>query len=434
MSRRAILQIPHEPMLFTRSVAYWIQRFESQTLRRPTEVVLPAIGYSGATFDSSVYGPPRHLEPGNRLPDWIRQARDALGSEVKVWASVLPTFESLHLESLSIRNQYGDATGQACPVNNVTQRLMESLLSELQPLSLDGYALDVTYILPNSTASTLQGLSNNCFCEYCSSALELAGWRQGPKPFIGAGNISRLILRRSSEGKGAEHIDPVGAWIRDQDAAALLQASEARGFVTIEDVGRREEAERLLTYLRCRVDVTAQAVRRMTTIPRAAGQKIALILGDAELDLAQGADVGSYIRAEAADEYWLPSVPGSLVTETGCVAVAYLFGRATYFINSLFELLTGADNALGGSGGIEGFIQRLLTATSNAGRVNGLNAGAVFAVELTDFYAGFVGVPLGPEDLVRQVEQLSAGTFGQIVPANVVAQIIESVSLAVPED
>ena len=431
MPKRAVLHIPYEHTLLTQPVEYWIQRFRNVTLREPTEVVLPAISYLGPTFDSSVSGVPRILEAGNRLPDWLRQVRDILGAETPVWGSVTPSMAFMQLQTLMIRDQYGTRFhDQACLTNRVAQGVLGRLTGEMAQIGVSGAVLDCVDITPNSGTNILEGqLQNACFCNDCLTELKISGWRHGERDFIGPGNISRLVLHLTED--GADFIDAPHAWLRDSDATALLQMSEARGFVTDKDTTRREEADRLLQYLRARGKVTATSIRRIGIPIREQGMRYAVILGVDRFDVSQGTDLDFLLDVEAADEYWLPGIDQAEARENSPQILAYLYRRGSYVINNLFEHIAKADETIA-EVGIEAYLQRLVKLVAKAARANRLSASTVFAVEASEEYSGFVGVPLGQEDMVRQVEQLTSGTLGQVVPPAVIEQLITSVNIAVP--
>lgn len=431
MTKRAILHIPHSEMLVTHPFRYWVERFENTSRIRPTEIALPAVGYLGPSFASRVHGFPSTLKHGNLLADWVQQARDVLGADIPIWASIVPAYPFLEVETVMITDQYGIRfDSQACIANPTVQKITDVFLAELIEIGIHGVAFDLTDIFPNSGSNVINNqIQNTCFCPHCLRQLESAGWKQRQRPFLGKGNISRFVLRLTPT--GADHISPRHEWIRDTDAAALVQFSEARGFVD-ETSASIEDAEHILRYLAARGQVTANAVRRLGMPARAHGIKVAAMLGDANFDMTQCTDVASLFSAESASEFWLPSIDSETVQTKGIVAVQYLCGRGPYTLDAFFEQIGKADQSIASSG-VEGFIARILRMSRIMLQANRLTAGAAFTVEWADEYSGFVGTPIGRDDAIMYIERLTSGTLGQIVPRKVIDQIIEQVKLGSPD-
>ena len=323
-------------------------------------------------------------------------------------------------------DQYGTRNAsQVCLTNPTTQKIANFLISEMAEMGLSGIVIDMTDILPNSGATGHVGLINNCFCSSCLKELHIAGWRYGARPFQGKNtNITRLILNLTPT--GADHIDVPHVWLRDNDSSSLLLLAETREFITEEDTIRREEAEKVLDYLRARAQVTAKSLRALTQNAKERGLKVAAILGDECFDLSQGSDVQTLAKLEAADEYWLPSVD-DFSSQAGMSVLSYLYSRGSYSLNNLFEFIHDADDRIVSSG-VESFIQDLLKRLSGMPSRNRLSPSGAFAIEQSENYSGIVGVPLSREDMVRQVEQLAAGTLGQVVPPSVIEQLIATVN------
>lgn len=430
MSKRAILHIPHSDMLNKRTIEYWIDKFSDSCRVSPTEVVLPGVGFLGPNFDSKVYRYPGYLKPGNLLPDWIRLIHKILGNETVVWASIVPGYKFLGVETVMIMDQYGHRFDQACITNPTVQKITDTFVEEMSESGLAGFAFDLTDIYPNSGSNTLKGIQNSCFCSFCAKQLELEGWQHGQRTFVGtdSNNISRFVLRLTET--GADHIEARYEWIRDNDAMTLVQFAEARGFVADEDEAKSiEDAELLLKYLAIRGKVTAKSMRILGNAAREKGMLVSAILGDQYFDMTQCTDLASLIQQDAADQYWLPLIDSEFVEAHGVNAVQYFFSRGTYLVNSFFETVSDADVSIGF--GVDSFITRLLR-TSAMTRSNKLNPGAVLTVEFSDEYTGFVGIPLDQRDVVHFVEGLTKGTLGQVVPRHVIDQIIEQVRLSSP--
>lgn len=428
MSKRSILHIAHAEMLTTQSIKDWIKKFENKTRTSPTEIVLPGVVYQGPTFDSKVYNFHPKLKQGNLLPDWVRQIRQAVGNDIPIWGTIIPEYGFLGVETVMLQDQYGTRFYQACITNPTIQKITDTFIAEMAEFGLAGIAFDLTDIYPNSGSNSIIGIQNSCFCNHCIKQLEVGGWHERQRPFIGRDNITRFVLHLTET--GADHIEPFYYWLRDTDTDGLLQLSEARGFIT-EKERSVEQAEELLHYLLIRGQVTASSARKLGHIASENKLKVAIILGDAEYDMSQSTNLDLLIQSEAANEYWVPAVDAEYVQSKGALVVQYLMGRSTYVLNSLFDHIGGADMIIATSG-IQLFVSRLTGFTNSVMRSNQLNPASMLAVDYSDEYSGAIGVPLDQNDIVRYIEGLTGGTLGQVVPRNIIDQIIDQVRLASP--
>src|SRR5258706_14688926 len=173
MSKRALLHIPHSEMLAALSIKHWIERFENTARTRPTEVILPGVDYLGPTFDSKVYGFPTRLGQGNLLPNWVQQVRELLGNTVPIWASIIPQYPFLEVETVMIQDQYNARLGQACIANPTVQKITDVFLAKIAECGLAGVAFDLTDIYPNGGSESYKGFQNFCFCNYGLKQIEV---------------------------------------------------------------------------------------------------------------------------------------------------------------------------------------------------------------------------------------------------------------------
>jgi hypothetical protein len=158
-------------------VKHWVDRFREFSRRTPTEIVLPALGKQGPTYDSSVHPFPNHfLTATSLLPSWIRDAREIVGEKGSVWVLVDPALEFMKNGSLWLRNQYFDELPQACINNSVVQSVLHDFILELSSIGgIDGIALDLTDAYPNAGTSGYEGIMVHCFCDHCSRDLREMG-------------------------------------------------------------------------------------------------------------------------------------------------------------------------------------------------------------------------------------------------------------------
>jgi hypothetical protein len=410
--KRSICYIPSGEMLRFKPVSYWLGRFPDFTRRSATEVVLPAVGYSGPLFESRVQPVPPTYRGQDLLPQWVREARDLLGEAGTVWGNFIVEGGFLDNPALWQRNQYDQDMSQVCITHPAVRGVMHELISEAIETGLDGIVLDVTDAYPNAGSDAYQGISAHCFCGYCFEAMRLKGLREPREAFIGDDSILRLVLRVDSD--GTSHIDPPQTWIDQRDSSALVALSLARRFVEGDRQDLESQAMRLLAYLRARVAVTADSIRAVLAPCRDANKRTAVVLGSADCDWAQMVTLEAACEAASADEYWLPDPPGPRV-DKGVQLVQFLAGRSTYSLNSFFDAVETAGSKMILMG-MNDFLA-LLMSVSKRLMNNRLSPGAAYIVEnhLPEF-AGFAGVPLGQQDHLDIIERLTEEVTGVVLP------------------
>ncbi|MCC6187636.1 MAG: hypothetical protein IT318_01270 [Anaerolineales bacterium] len=425
LDKRAILHVPHTEMFALKPIDAWVKTFSEDRFSRtvPTEVVLPGVGLGGPSFQSEVHPYPAYLEPPkdaggkytrpfNLLPDWIQQCR-ATKQDMVIWAFMNPVYAFLAGDHTRVVDQHGiTLDNNMCIANQLIQRMTDVFIDEIAAMGVDGFVFDLTDIYPQSGSNMLaKGTQNTCFCPFCLDALESEGFHEGAELFVGATNPFRLVLRVDSDGIAHIPID------LDWPAAHLVKMSIARGFVTDGDEKLQQDAETLMSYVRARSRVVAQAIRRLGQRAREQQKRVAVILGDAQLDLTTMGEMKTIQRYEAADEFWAPQVDRKYVLQQKVNVCAYLWARGTYSVNAFFETFEQADTILALQG-VNVFLERLL-ARSKRLLGNSLTPGNVFSVKMADEFQGFVGIPLGQTDHAELVNILSKRATGQILPPEV---------------
>ncbi|RMG41421.1 MAG: hypothetical protein D6732_02460 [Methanobacteriota archaeon] len=425
MNKRAVLHIPHTEMLALKPIDEWVRAFASEKFARtaPTEIVLPAVGLGGPSFQSKVHPYPRYLEPPkdaktgryirpfDLLPDWIEQCRE-INPEMRVWAFVNPVYAFLDGEYTRLLDQHGiTLDNNMCITNEVIQKMTDVFIDELAAMNVDGVVFDLTDIYPQSGSNMVVGVQNTCFCPYCLDALAAEGYHKGSKPFVGPQNPFRLLLRVDSD--GTAHIPVEPEW----SPSYLVKLSLARGFIEEDDAQVQRDAKLLLSYLQARSRVVAQSVKRLAKRAREQGKKTAVILGDKHLDLTTMTDIKTLQRYDAVDEFWMPEVDRQYVLQQQVQVCVYLWSRATYSINAFFEIFEEANTVLA-LRGVEEFLKGLLHRSKRL-LGNMLAPGNVFTAEIADEFQGFVGIPLSESDHTNLVNLLSKRATGQILPPEI---------------
>ncbi len=118
-------------------------------------------------------------------------------------------------------------------------------------------------------------------------------------------------------------------------------------------------------------------------------------------------DLYTLLDEDAADEFWLPDVgPDEIAhaAKNGKTICAYLFSRASYVINGLFEQIKMFDEVTTVRG-VDYAEARLWRLAERVEHGNEMTPTRVAVLELVDGLSGFVGVPLKSEVIQRIVRQ-----------------------------
>ena len=398
-------------MLKTSTVSKWHERFTRYARKTPTEICLPAVGWTGPMFDSSVQPPPVFLETSDPLRRWVSDARELVGSNGTIWAKVVIEGGFLKQSHLFLQNQFGIHLSQVCIGNPTVQAIMEVLVAEILDRGVDGIVFDITDIYPNSGSTGLNDVSVHCFCDFCKKNMRAAGFPLEPSDFIGSSSVMRVVLRNTET--GTSHIDPTSEIIKLRDATALLEQARVRDFVDPDDAEAPHAAERALEYCDARASVTADGLKALSRVVRSRGKRSAAILGSVNFDQSQQVTLEHLGREPAVDEVWVDDAAETM--GDSIPLLCYLAGRSSYYLNSFFEFLETPDDLLGVVG-MDGFLERLQESLNRAARMNELSPASVFVGDISPQYQGVVGVPVFQEEHLELVEDLTKNVTGQVLP------------------
>jgi hypothetical protein len=410
--KRAICFIPSGEMLRFNSVKHWLERFADISQRSATEVVLPAVGFSGPLYESKVHPFPHTFKQANLLPTWVKDARQSLPEGAPVWATILVDCGFLANEAIWLRNQYDETLPQMCIVNPVSGQVLRDFIEEIIGIGVDGIVLDLTDAFPNSGSSGYKGIISHCFCYYCMNGLRQKGFSEPKESFVGDSSLLRLVVRNDDD--GSPHIDPTQDWIDQRNSSALVTLALAREFVQGDRTELEAEAARLLKYFKSRGELIAETVRSITCTCKDANKRAALLLGSAAADLTQLVTLQALDSAKSADEYWLPDAPSREQSPGEWQTVQFLATNSTYFFNAFFELIEDA-NGYATRHGVAEMLKALQFKSKRLG-ANKMFPGAAYVVDKLDQYTGFVGVPLGREDHLQIIERLTTEITGSVLP------------------
>lgn len=428
MGQRVVMHLADGAMLVQKSVSEWVERFTQMAGTAPTEIVLPGVTFAGPTWDSVVHDRAPGLEDGNTLVDWIEHAREAVGDDVKLWACVIPSLGFIGSESLMVVNQYGARLDMnACITNPTVQRIVATFVDEFAEFGLNGVVFYLTDIYPNSGSNAFEGLSNTCFCNHCLRGLVEHGWSEGLEPFLGASNLTRVVLRDGDN--SSEYIFPQHGWIEEGDGQALLLHARTRRILDTERSMPDDAATQLLAYMGSRSKLTASSVAVLGAHARECELVTAVISANEFFDMTQCVTLPHLHAIAAVDEYWLPLVDEEYVATNEIAALQYLYRRGPYTLNAFFEFLGGAHRILL-SLGAAAFLGQMSRVARTV--VHGqLSKGAIFAAGVSDEYAGVVGVPIQGEDVTDLLAGLIQGEDLQHhIPKEALPALLESVAIS----
>lgn len=420
-AKRAVAVLPAYDLMFDRSPQDWFKRFHEMSGVWPTDVALPAITNQGATFESEHADQHRLIRPESKLDAWIKALRDQ-NDDLRVWLMINPNYESIWNELMVIVDQWGEPVpGHACLSKPLVLQITEGIVAELLALQPEGIVFDLTNVYPN-TGSTLYpkqgeeddaaaGLQNTCFCNECVSGLGKHGWTTGSTSFrTGKLRLARFLLQNTPT--GTSHIDVKQSWIDAHSEELLLQYARERGFVEggdEEETDRqRGEAQEVLRYLAARGKETSQAVRNLCKCVRDSELRSALILGDADFELAQNTSLAYLARTDAADEYWAPLSRVESIPEEESPAVLQFLGlRGTYYSNSLFEdIWQILDSRSDDITEYEARLRRTAGRIRGDGSQWGLSKGGAKVASMSAETRGFAGVPFEREDITHLIRRI----------------------------
>jgi hypothetical protein len=128
------MHLVHGELLNLKTVGEWVDSFHRLARKPPSIIVLPGVTSGGPSFDSDVQPPASYLRPGNRLVDWVRDARQLRpgGAEPQVFVSVAPELPFITSDLVALRDQYGTTLDHhACISNPASQNLLDKFVEEI---------------------------------------------------------------------------------------------------------------------------------------------------------------------------------------------------------------------------------------------------------------------------------------------------------------
>lgn len=443
---RAVCLIPGVECLVHHDIGHWVSLFESRSEHTMTDLVLPAISMTGASYKSKYAPPVAGLADDKTLRHWVEAARNELGG-VCNWALIDMQLAKLGQDMISLRDQWNQPfSDSCCIVNPQVQSILQSIFAEVRQLGVDGVVLDITDIFPNSTSgryparktetSTRQPIQNTCFCKHCLKALERNGWTAGAENFTSIErNISRFVLLPTNKPDGGANPNTVeDLWLDTLDGEKLVEFANFRGFIEINSAEEREraitDAVAFIRYLTARSKVTAQAIKMLRAVAIQENLRTAVVLGSALFDQSQSVNLSTLLKLSCADEYWTESfepehlsVGATDSDEAAPILLRLMAVRGTYYINTVFEYLD-VISRLRTFNDDEPVNRRFVETADSLDRRDQLDTGQCAQISLFAGLKGFVGVPFKTDDLRDLVKRMAAtGSMAEPVKNELLARL-----------
>ncbi|NJK65549.1 MAG: hypothetical protein HC941_02535 [Microcoleus sp. SU_5_3] len=403
------MDIPDSLLLTVAELCELKNIFNDRLRRKPDVVVLPVLGFWGASFSSEYidrYVPkPTEIsteistDTSNNqiikhdLRTLIAYTRNEL-PDAEIYLSLNMAFEFLQSEYTCTYDQYGQSSSQACIVNPAVNTLIKNFVKEVvDKFNPDGIVLDLVDINPQSGDETDNSIKIHCFCYHCNEQLSVHGISK--KDFIQSPNALNLVLQPTPTGMTYMSIDP--NW---NNPAQVIVASKSKKIYheNMKDSAERW-AEKIITYARARSEVTAQAIKNIFQVIEDQQVKKAIILDNSRFEWTSGT---SAIAVKGiVDQVWTQVETFTDKPPEGVELYHYMFRRARYTLDNLFNLLSNRN--LIGRANVDNAIYLRIRAqvqsrVSKVIEANQLSLSGLNVARENPLISGIVGVPLDPDE------------------------------------
>lgn len=405
---KIVMDIPDGLLLTVVELSKLKDIFNNRLRRKPDVVVLPVLGFWGASFNSEYIDQyvPRPTEIStdtsktqsqqitkHELRTLIAYTRNEL-PDAEIYLSLNMAFEFLQSEYTCTYDQYGQSSSQACIVNPAVNTLIKNFVKEVvDKFNPDGIVLDLVDINPQSGDETDNSIKIHCFCSHCNEQLSVHGISK--EDFIKSPNALNLVLQPTPTGMTYMSIDP--NW---NNPAQVIVASKSK---KIYDENMKDSAERwadkIITYADARSQVTAQAIKNILQVIDDQKVKKAIILDGSRFEWTSGT---SPIAIKGiVDQVWTQVETFTDKPPEGVELYHYMFGRARYTLDNFFNLLSDRNLLTRASVNNAMYIKIREQAQSRALKVmqsNQLSLSGLNVAAENPLISGIVGVPLDPDE------------------------------------
>ncbi len=220
---KVVMDIPDSLLLTVAEISELKGIFKKRLRREPDVVVLPALGFWGASFESEYFDQyiPQIVQlssnPNSKniknsslikhdLETLINITRQQLPN-AEIYLSINMAFEFLQSEYTCTYDQSNRSSAQACIVNPSVNKILKNFIDELvTTFDTQGIVLDLVDINPQSGDEKSKSVRIHCFCSHCSE--RLAPFGISKEDFQDVPNALNLALEPTDTGMTYLSIDP----------------------------------------------------------------------------------------------------------------------------------------------------------------------------------------------------------------------------------
>ncbi|MEZ2237221.1 hypothetical protein [Microcoleus sp.] len=413
---KIIMDIPDSLLLTVVEISKLKAIFKKRLGREPDVVVLPVLGFWGASFESEYIDEyiPQVAQPSNNENSIIKHDFSIIKHDLttlmdltrnqlpnaKIYLSLNMAFEFLQSEYTCTYDQYGQSSSQACIVNPSVNSLLKKFINEVvTKFKPDGIVLDLVDINPQSGDQKSKLVKINCFCSHCEKQLD--PFDISKQDFIDSPNALNLVLQPTQTGVTFTSIDP--KWKTDE----LIVASKSKKIYDENIVKDNETrwANKILSYARARSQVTANAIANLLKDVPSTVQK-AVILDGSRFEWTSGT---SPIAIKGiVNQVWTQVETFTEKPPEGVELYHYMFNRARYTLDSFFNILS--DRNLISRANVNNAIylkirEQALSRALKVIQANQLSLAGLNVAAENPLISGIVGVPLDPveNELLRKL-------------------------------
>lgn len=396
---KTIMDIPDSLLLTVVELSNLKGIFKKRLGREPDVVVLPVLGFWGATFQSEYIDEyiPQVAQLSNNQNSIIKHdlttlmdlSRNELPN-AKIYLSLNMAFEFLQSEYTCTYDQYGQSSSQACIVNPSVNSLLKKFINEVvTKFKPDGIVLDLVDINPQSGDHKSKVVKINCFCSHCEE--QLRPFSISKQDFIASPNALNLVLQPTQTGVTFISIDP--KW----KTAELIVASKSKNIYD-ENMKDNETiwANKILSYARARSQVTANAIANLLKDVPSTVQK-AIILDGSRFEWTSG--TSPVAIKGIVNQVWTQVETFTEKPPEGVEFYHYMFNRARYTLDAFFNILSDRNLLSRASVNNAIYLKIREQALSRALKViqaNQLSLAGLNVAAENPLISGIVGVPLDP--------------------------------------
>jgi hypothetical protein len=400
---KVVMDIPDSLLLTVAEISELKDIFKKRLRKEPDVVVLPALGFWGASFESEYFDQyiPQTIQgssnqnsetiKNHNLKKLINITRQQLPN-AEIYLSINMAFEFLQSEYTCTYDQYDRSSSQACIVNPSVNKILKNFIDELvTKFDPQGIVLDLVDINPQSGDEKSKSVRIHCFCSHCSE--QLAPFGISKEDFQDVPNALNLALEPTDTGMTYLSIDP--NWNKPEQ---LIAASKSKKIYDEDLVKELEKvwANKIIGYAEARSEVTARAIANLLqNVPSSV--KKAIILDGSRFEWTSG--ISPAFVKDIVDQVWMQVETFTDEPPEGVELYHYMFNRARYTLDAFFNILS--DRGVFASASVnEALFIKIREQAQNRAlkvmRANQLNLAGLNVAAENPLISGIVGVPFDP--------------------------------------